>query len=225
MNLLETSTRRIAISKASTQMVIVASIASFITIFCLVSLNYLNGLYSFQGQVLAADQKANNQLNTDSVAARNLLVSYKNFIDQPTNAIGGNSQSIKSSNGGNNATIVLDALPSQYDFPALTTSIAKLLDNENVNITSIGGTDQSASISNAPMSNPAPVQIPFTFSIDNANYTTVQALLVELERSTRPMQIDSIDITGTDTNMTVSVSAHTYFQPAKKFTITKETIN
>jgi len=225
MNLLETSTRRVAITKASKQMVIVSSIASFITIFCIVSLNYLNGLESYQSRVLTADNKANNTLKSDVASSHSLINDYKKFVNQPTNLIGGNSSINGNGNGGNNATIVLDALPSQYDFPALTTSIAKLLTNENVNITSIGGTDQSSSVSNAPLANPTPQEIPFTFSIDNASYTTVQALLVELEHSTLPMQIDSINITGSDTNMTVSVSAQTYFQPAKKFTITKETIN
>ena len=220
----ESSTKRLAISKASMQMVIVLSIASFITIFGLVAANYLNGLMGYQSRVIVADNSADSTLQKDVSAESKLINSYKRFVNQPTNVIGGSASKNGGGNNGNNATIILDALPSSYDFPALTTSISKLLQSENLSISSIGGTDASASVSNSASSNPQAVSMPFSFAVDNANYTTVQSLFTELERSIRPISIDSINITGADSSMTVTVSAHTYFQPPKKFVIGSETI-
>jgi hypothetical protein len=220
----EASTKRIAISKASLQMVVVMSIASFITIFGLVAANYLWGLKGYQSKIISADQKADTILKSDVASENQLVNSYKYFVNQPTNVIGGNSSIAGGGNNGNNATIVLDALPSSYDFPALTTSIAKLLQSENLDIASIGGTDESATVSNAASSNPQPVSMPFSFEVNNADYTSIQNLLIEFERSIRPISIDSIDITGADSSMSVTVNAHTYFQPPKKFEIGSEVI-
>lgn len=220
----EASSKRLAISKASMQMVIVMSVASFLVIFGLVAANYLWGLKSYQSRVINADQSADSTLKADVSAENQLINSYKKFVNQPTNVIGGSSTQTGGSNNGNNATIVLDALPSSYDFPALTTTISKLLQSENLSISSIGGTDDSASVNSSATSNPQAVSMPFSFSVDNANYTTIQSLLTEMERSIRPISIDSINISGADSSMSVTVSAHTYFQPPKKFEIGSETI-
>lgn len=220
----ESSTKRLAISKASLHMVIVLSLASFITIFGLVWINFLWGLKGYQSRVLSADHTADSTLKADVTAANHLVSSYKSFVNQPKNVIGGNSSTNGGGNGGNNATIILDALPSSYDFPALTTTINNLLQTENLSVASIGGTDDSSSVSSTASSSPQPVSMPFSFSVNNANYSTIQSLFTELERSIRPISIDSINITGTDTSMSVSVNAHTYFQPPKKFEIGSENI-
>lgn len=218
----ELSLKRIAVSKANAQMVIVAAIGAFITVFCLVASNYLLGIQSYQSKIIVADIAADNKLKSDVSAKNKLVQSYENFIQQNPTIIG--AKTTTNPYKYNNATVILDALPSQYDFPALTTSVYKLLQSNNLSITSIGGTDQSATISNSPSSNPQPVSIPFSFSIDNASYQSVQALFVKMQESIRPLQIDNISLTGTDSNMTLSVNAHTYFQPKKVFKIGTETI-
>jgi hypothetical protein len=38
------------------------------------------------------------------------------------------------------------------------------------------------------------------------------------------LQIDTLNISGGAGNMTVNVTAHTYYQPAKSLTITKKVI-
>lgn len=219
----EISLKRMAISKSNAQTVTATAVSAFIVVFCLVASNNLLGLRSYRAKIINADNKADYQLKADVSAENNLINSYKRFVNQNPTIIGTN---VSTNNGVdyNNATVILDALPSQYDFPALTTTIQKMLQINNFSVNSIGGTDESATMSNTPSANPQPVEIPFTFSINNAAYGSIQQLFNTMESSIRPMQIDSMSLTGTDTSMSISVNAHTYYQPGKSFKIGTETI-
>lgn len=217
-------TKRIAINKANTQMVIIIGLASFVTVFCLVASRAVWSQTKYQSRVTAADQLAKNQLIANISASKNLIISYNKFVSQSTNIIGGSING-GGNNGGNNAKIILDALPSTYDFPALISSIEKILNQNNVNIASITGTDEELSEgSNNSSSSPQPVSMPFSFTIDNANYTSVQQVMTTLQDSIRPMQVDSITLSGGTDNMTLTVNAHTYYQPAKSFSIVKQVV-
>ncbi len=218
------SLKKLALSKANAQIVAVTSIAAFITVFCLVGSNYLMGLKSYQAKIISADHTADNNLIADNKAKRNLVSAYKNFVDQNPNVLGSNNQPIATNYVYNNATIILDALPSTYDFPALTSSLQKLQTLGGFSFSSIGGSDESATISSAPSPNPSPIPMPFTFTINQTSYQNIQNLFSIMQKSIRPLQIDSITISGSDTNITLTVDAHTYFQPSKQFNITSGTI-
>ena len=219
----EISLKKMALTKANAQIVAVTAIAAFITVFSLVGANYLLGLRSYQAKIIAADHSADDNLKVDNIAKNKLVSAYEKFVDQNPNILGSNNQ-----NGSyvyNNATIILDALPSTYDFPALTSSLQKLEQSiGGLNLSSIGGSDQSATVSNAPSSNPSPMPMPFTFSVSQTNYKSIQNLFSAMLSSIRPLQIDNIVISGADASMTLTVNAHTYFQPSKQFNITSETI-
>ena len=179
----ELSLKRIAISKNNAQMVTATAIAAFITVFCLVAMNNLLSIRSYQAKIIAADNTADLKLKADVAAENNLVSSYKKFVSSNPTITG-----VQTSTNGyvyNNATIILDALPSQYDFPALTTSIQKLLQSGGYNISSIGGTDNSATVSSAPEANPQPVSIPFSFTINNATYSSIQQLFTAMQNSIR----------------------------------------
>lgn len=217
----QVSFKKLALTKANTQMVAVAAVAAFVTVLSLGAAHYFYGIRSYQSKVLAADQIADRQLRIDVGAKNQLDSSYQKFVNQQPNILG------KVGNGNypyNNATIILDALPSEYDFPALTSTIQNLLHSGNFDISSIGGTDQSGSVSSAPEANPQPVAIPFSFSIQNSTYANVQSLFTLMQESILPLQIDNMTISGSDNNMTVAINAHTYFQPPKELKISKETI-
>ena len=220
----EISLKKLALSKANAQIVAVTAIAAFITVFSLVGANYLLGLRSYQSKIIAADHSADNNLKIDIAAKKKLVNAYENFVDQNPNILGSNNQ-----NGNyayNNATIVLDALPSVYDFPALTSSLQKLQQSiSGLSLSSIGGSDESATILSSPSSSPSPIEMPFTFTVNQTNYNTIQSLFVAMLASVRPLQMDSITISGADTSMILTINAHTYFQPSKQFNITSETIS
>ncbi|HET7060444.1 MAG TPA: hypothetical protein VFH99_03990 [Candidatus Saccharimonadales bacterium] len=218
------STKRLAISKSNAQMVAVVAVASFITIFCLVASNAVFSQNRYQARVISAKEKAHKQLQQNIDNYSNLATAYKAFDNASTNVIGGNKGGT-GDNDGANSKIILDALPSTYDFPALTSSIEKILTDSNLKVTSITGTDdQLAQQGNTTSATPQPVNIPFTFTVSNASYTSVGQLMTKLQQSIRPIQVDTLDASGSQNNMTVTVTAHTYYQPGKNVSITKKVI-
>lgn len=221
---LNISTKHIAISKANTQMVAVVAVASFLTVFSLVASYSLWGQKGYQSRVITAKEKASKQLQANITAVDSLVSSYKTFVTTDPNVIGG-SVTGKSDNDGDNAKIILDALPSKYDFPALTSSLEKVLDERNLKVTSITGTDDEVAQSSTEGSaTPEAVSMPFAFSISNAKYSSVQDLIDALEHSIRPIQVDSLVLAGASNDLQLTVNAHTYYQPEKQLTITKKVV-
>jgi hypothetical protein len=217
-------TKRVAISKANTQMVAIVAAAAFLTIFCLFAAKTAWSLNRYQAKVTTAKEKAYQQLEDNVKAFNKLKQSYEDFDAANPNAIGANRTG-SGDNEGPNAKIILDALPSTYDFPALTSSLEKILAAQNLKVASITGTDDQVNQQgNGASTNPKPVSMAFTFSISDANYTSVGQLINKLQQSIRPIQIDSITLSGGATNMTVTVNGHTYYQPAKSLNIKKEIV-
>jgi hypothetical protein len=169
--------------------------------------------------VLKAKHTAVSQLRSNITASNQLKSSYVAFTTTTQNAIGGDPQG-KGEKDGDNAKIVLDALPSTYDFPALATSLEKLIEDANgLTISSISGTDdETTQTANTASNSPQPVPMPFQISV-TGNYGAVQSLISEFEHSIRPFQIQSITIAGDQTNLTTSLTAQTYYQPAKLLNI------
>jgi len=218
------SSKRLAISKANAQIVGIVAAASFITIFCLFAIKAAYSQNRYQARVTGAKEKAHNQLVANIKAFDSLQSAYKGFDGASNNVIGGLKDGT-GDNDGPNSKIILDALPSSYDFPALTSSIEKILNDHGLKVTSISGTDdQLNQQSNTSSPNPQPVIMPFAFTISNANYTSVGQLISVLEHSVRPIQIDSLTVSGGASSMTITVNAHTYYQPAKDVNITKKVI-
>jgi hypothetical protein len=218
------SGKHLAINKANTQMVAIVAVAAFVTVFCLVAAKAVWSQTGYQSRVIAADNTAHQQLIKNAQAFSSLSTSFQAFNSTPTNKIGGLSDG-NSYNSGNNATIILHALPDSYDFPALASTLEKILTGQGLKISSISGTDdQLAEQNNNSSPNPQPVPMPFSFSISDANYSSIQQLINTLQLSIRPIQIDSLTLTGGGNNMTLTVNAHTYYQPGKSLDITQKVI-
>jgi Tfp pilus assembly protein PilO len=217
-------TKRIAINKANAQMVGSVGVAAFVTVFCLVAVHALWGQNAYLSRVNSAKDKANKQLQANVTAASNLASSYKTFVGSNTNAIGGSATGTDQ-NDGDNAKIVLDALPSSYDFPALTASIEQILTSNNLKVATITGTDDEvAQAATTGSGDPQPVPMPFSFDVTDASYSQIQNLIQQLQSSIRPIQIDTITLSGSANNMKLTLNAHTYYQPGKTLNITKESV-
>ncbi len=217
-----TSIKKIQIDKDTSNMVIVAAISTFILVFTLVSGNALLKVLTYHNKVINNKTASESQLKTDINSSNSLLNSYQKFNSGDTNIIGG-STSQSGGNNGNNAKIILDSLPSVYDYPALTTSMQSLLSNQGVTITSITGSDLEATYNtSASSSGPANVVvIPINISVSGP-YSNIQNVINVIERSIRPIKILNMNISGDQSNVTLTISAQTYFQPATKFNITQE---
>ncbi len=218
------SIKHMAIDKTNTQLVAVVAVAAFVTVFTLVAARSVWSQVQYQAKVVSAKEAAHQQLKKNEAAFGSLASAYKGFDAAPINVIGGNAQGT-GDNDGPNSKIVLDALPAKYDFPALTSSIEKILTDRGFHVTSIGGTDdQLNQQTNVSSPSPQPVSVPFTFNVDGANYASIGQLMTALQQSIRPIQIDSITLAGGASNMTLTVDAHTWYQPAKNLTITQKVV-
>jgi len=216
------SGKRLQIDKSNASMVIFLAIASFVIVFSLVASRALLSQRSYQSRVIGQKKKALTQLQANNQAATQLVTAYQAFVSSPENIIGGLSAGA-GERDGDNAKIILDALPSKYDFPALATSLDKLLTDKNYKIGSITGTDDEISQSSQAVPVAAPVEMPFQVSIAG-NFDAVQSLVDVFQRSIRPIRINSLNFSGNDNTLTVNVAAKTYYQPEKTLSITSEVV-
>ncbi len=217
------SVKHLLVDKNNKTMVIIVAIASFVTVFSLVASKSLLSQQSYQKRVTTEKEKAVKQLKTNIAAVNELETHYKSFAERPENFIGGSSKG-SGDKDGDNARLVLDALPSKYDFPALATSLEKVLTSQNLKIQSISGIDDEVNQGSVKSSeSPAPVPMPFQVSF-SGTYAQAAFLLGTLEKSIRPIQVASIDFSGTDKEMHIILSAQTYFQPGKNLQITTKVV-
>ena len=223
---LPVANKHVQIDRTQSTMLAIIIAASVVTIFCLMSAKALLSQAAYQRRVTNANHAAVKQLQANVTAAKELVTQYNQVFEgtNPSNIIGGKND--KSANAvppnGDNARIVLDALPSKYDFPALLTSVTKLLVNNGISTAQVTGTDESASINNDASANPKPVQMQLIIS-GTGSYQSVQNFIKDLERSIRPFDVVSLQISGPQDNLSFSLTVNTYYQPAKTLNIvTKE---
>ncbi|HSX44036.1 MAG TPA: hypothetical protein VLE69_01945 [Candidatus Saccharimonadales bacterium] len=217
-----TSIKRIQIDKTNRFMVGSIAIASFITVFCLMASRALISQQSYQSRVIKQKGIAVKQLQSNITATKSLVTAYSNFVSQSDNVLGGNPSGT-GSNDGDNAKIILDALPSKYDFPALATSLQGLLSGQGAKINGITGTDDELKQLNSSSPNPQPVEIPFQVTVAGPP-STIQNVIAAMQRSIRPIQIQTITFTADQTNLQATISAKTFYQPEKSLTITTKEI-
>ncbi|HEY5667855.1 MAG TPA: type 4a pilus biogenesis protein PilO [Candidatus Saccharimonadales bacterium] len=216
-------TKRALISKANSTIVIATGVAAFLVVFCAVASKTLIGQAMYQNRVIAAKKQALSTLKGDLSARDSLVASYKSFIGTPQNILGGNPAGT-AANDGDNAKIVLDALPSKYDFPALATSLEKLVANEGLTVMGISGTDKEITqAANQSSANPLAVAMPFQLQV-SGSYQSIKGLVSDLERSIRPFQVLKVGLSGQEGSMTATIQAQTYYQPEKGLNIKTEVV-
>jgi len=104
--------KRGKIDQANSFMVIIIAVSSFLVVFSLTSAKALISQYAYQERVISAQQRTITQIKTDLNAVSSLVTSYEAFANTSTNIIGGNPSGT-GPRDGNNAKIVLDALPTE----------------------------------------------------------------------------------------------------------------
>lgn len=218
----KTSNKHLLINKANSAVTLTLAIAAFVTVASLVASRAMLQQRTYQAKVIKEKEIAAKTLKDNIEAVDSLVTSYKEFIGRPDNIIGGVSAGT-GERDGDNAKIVLDALPSKYDFPALTTSLEKVLTQGNFKINNISGTDdeigQGAKVSTVP----EVVDIPFTFSV-SGNYDALNSLIQTLERSIRPIQITKLKFSVQSSAIQMDIDAKTFYQSEKNFNITTKVV-
>lgn len=217
------SSKKIQIDKAQATIVSIIAGAVFVTVFSLVSSKALWTQRSYQAKVLSKKQQASDQLEDNIQSVDGLVASYKTFVSAPTNFLQGNPTG-QGEKDGDNARLVLDALPSKYDFPALTASLEKILTDRKFKVDSITGVDNEvAQAGDQKSGDPKPVDMPFQLGV-SGSYTSIQDLIGVFEHSIRPFSIQKIALSGGTNDMKMTIDAKTYYQPEKTLDIKKETV-
>lgn len=215
--------KHLQLSQAQKMILIAAAVGIFVVVFTIVAAKSLMGQHSYQAKVIEAKKTALSQLKDNVKSASSLVKSYNDFETQHINALGGTSDGTGPQDG-DNATLILEALPPKYDFPALASSLEKIILGQNMSIQSITGEDdQATQQDNTSSSSPKPVEMPFSVTAQG-QYQDVQSMISVFEHSIRPFQIQTIELKGDQGNMTVNLTAQTYYQPAKNFKIIKRAV-
>jgi len=217
------STKRGMIDKTQSSMLIAAAVAAFVFIFMIVGAKSLVGQIAYQNRVISAKKTAVKTLNANVQASTNLTNSYKAFVTTTQNVLGGNPNGTGPQDG-DNAKLVLDALPSKYDFPALTASLEKLFNSQSMTIESITGSDDEVNQS-SNQSSPKPETIPMPFQASaSGSYQSVRGLVNAMGASIRPFQIQKLQLSGDPGKMIIKIDAQTFYQPTKNFDVTQKVI-
>ncbi|MDB5185909.1 MAG: hypothetical protein JWL85_432 [Candidatus Saccharibacteria bacterium] len=219
------SSKRLQIDKANTTVTIAVAAATFVVIFSLFACRALLSTRSYQAKVINEKETAVRQLKANIEAVDKLVISYKEFSARPDNIINGISTGT-GDRDGDNAKITLDALPSKYDFPALVSSIEKLVSQNNFRIVSISGIDQEVEQKTDGASpSPQPVELPFKATVSGA-YDPMQELIKVFDQSIRPIQPQIVTFTAQGENKEVQLEfdAKTYYLPEKTLSITTKEV-
>lgn len=222
---IQVSTKRIQIDKANSTIVVAVAVAAFLIAFSLVSTKSLLARRSYQSKVSSAQEESLEKLKTNINSVKELKIKYNEFVDRQENMIGGSSTG-KGQSDGDNARIILDALPSKYDYPALASSIEKILDDRNYTVKSITGTDDEVQQNNAENlgSTQQAVEMPFSMAA-KGSYSGMVDVLKAFRLSIRPIHVQVLVLKAEEGSaVELSVQGKSYFQQQRSLNITEEVI-
>jgi Tfp pilus assembly protein PilO len=208
------STKHIQIKDITSSTVVIVSLTVALLAFTVVTSKYLLDMSVYQANVISKKNDVNKILEENVKSVNVIVAEFEAFDSTPESIIGTNDP---------NSKVILDALPSKYDFPALISSIQNVASGRSYTIESISGTDAELTIEQAPSGDPVVVPIPLTISV-RGDYDGVKQFIRDLELTIRPIKIQKLTVSGSGSGLAVSVQAETYFQPGKNFTVSQEQI-
>lgn len=208
------STKKDQVVNISKSTGIIIMIAALISSFALTLSYVLFVRFAYQNKVLSQKREVNSILSENVKSVNKIKEDFKAFDGASSSVLGTKDA---------NSKIVLDALPSKYDFPALITSIENISTGKPYIIQSISGSDEELTVAQEPSGSPQPVVILLSVAV-RGNYDSIGMFVKDLERSIRPIKLTSISLSGNGSLVDATVQFETYFQPGKNFEVTKEVI-
>lgn len=212
--------KRQQIEVAGRMMFVWVAVAAVAVSFCVATGQFLFTKWDYNNKVLnkkytAAQTLANNITNAQKLkTAVDDLVANQDLASVKTNPTDPNIKS------------VLDALPSSFDPSALATSLQQVvLSRSGVSIESISVPPDVETTSGAA-STPAPSgpqEIKFSFVV-TGTYDKIKSLVVDLERTIRPMKINGLVLNGSDANLRATFDVSTYYQPSQTVKLGTEVV-
>lgn len=203
--------KRLQISKSQATTIGFIAGAVFIAIFSLVSSRALFNQSNYQRKVIQKKEEARDTIEQNIDTSGDLVQSYQEFIASSPNMLDGNPAGTGEKDG-DNARLVLDALPSKYDFPAVTSSIEKIVNDKKLKLEEITGVDDEVAQSQKEGSKP--VEMPFQIVV-SGSLANVQELVATFEKSIRPFEFTKVVLEGGANDMKATIDMRTYYQPEK----------
>jgi hypothetical protein len=214
------SSKRNQVDKVNSSVVLAVALSAFAVVFAIIASRALWTKMSYQNRVIEQKEVARDQLRVNLDTVDELTNAYTVFVEAPENVIGGSADG-KGERDGDNSKITLDSLPSKYDFPALTTSLEKLVRDNGTIVNSITGIDDE--ITQQASAQSGPVDMPFELSA-RGDYKSVNKLLSVFGLSIRPIHVNTINFLGTNAELDVVVKGKSYYQPAQTLEIQKKVV-
>jgi Pilus assembly protein, PilO len=208
------SEKRVLIDKANTSMFVAITVTCAVFVFSVVSVKSIVAQSSHRSRVIKDKKLAASTLTDNDKEIGKLIDSYKAFENAPESVI---------RTADKNSKIVLDSLPPKYDFPALASSLEKILTDGGYGINGISGSDNELVNKDIQSATPTPVEMPFTLSV-SGDYAKVRSLVTDLERSIRPIYLTNLSLSGSATDAKLTVMAKTYYQPGKNLEISTKVV-
>lgn len=220
--------KRQQIEVAGRMMFLWVAIAAVAVSFCLATGQYLFTKWDYNNKILSKKYTAAQTLSNNVTNAQKLKTAVDDLVANQDLA------SVKTNPDDPNIKSVLDALPTTFDPAALATSLQQVvLSRSGVSIESISvppdvdntasSTGTSAATATTGTSTTGPQEVKFSFVV-TGTYDKIKALVVDLERTIRPIHINTMTLNGSDSNLRASFDASTFYQPSQTVSLGSEVV-
>lgn len=131
---------------------------------------------------------------------------------------------------GGRVTLVMDALPTKPDFPAIVAMTEAMAGFSGVRLKSVNTALETPTVAaNTAQTVVTPsgisTPLPFSYTVSVAgNYDNIIKFLSSLEISSRPVQVLSIAQSGTTTDQSVDIRVQTYYQAVADTSLKTEVV-
>jgi hypothetical protein len=218
------SGKHIQIDKANQAVIIATAVAVAVAVFGIFAGRAMLLRQAHQSRVIKEKETAVRILRENIEAKDKIVQSYTLFTSASENILGGSAAANATGpRDGDNARLVLDALPSKYDYPALISSVEKLLIDNGYSIESISGTDDEVNQPKDAQAEPEPVEMPFAAAV-NVPFSSAHTLMSLFESSIRPFKVNTLEITAERTTLKIQIDAVSFYQPEKALQITTQVV-
>ena len=190
-------------------------IASIVVGMCGVFTEFMVRQLMFNNKIIAAKSETNDIVKKNITAYEGLKSEIEKLY------LNDSLVSLKKSQDTTALQVVIDALPTEDNKAAFAASMQlEVLAPTQVRLDGFtissaqDSTSQVAVAAGTTTTLPLGVEaVGFSFSI-NGRYQQIIDAIKNMERSIRPMDIQSVKFEGDDANMKANITAVTYFQPA-----------
>ena len=219
--------KRQQIENAGRTMFLWVAVASVAVSICIVTAQFLFQQWTYNNRVLGAKYKAADQLKKNIANATQLQNAVNSLVSNNDLA------SVKTNTDDPNTKSVLDALPGAFDATAWATSLQKAILShsgvaiEGINVpsdqdqTTTGGSTGTSAATNT--ASPTPQEMKFDVTV-SGSYDKIRNMMLDLERTIRPIKITEITLNGDDAQMTATIGGVTYYQPSKSASVKQEVV-